>query len=127
MAPLVGTSRRGELVPSHQPPGFRRLSKVVSCQVGLALVEIQHVLWSHGQLPEHLVVQEVLLLAGPCVLEKGVFDIEFAKTVGAYKKSCSFTTSEVKVFLEVVRRLDTIAGHIGMDLVLRCFPSIIEV
>jgi hypothetical protein len=78
-------------------------------------------------MPEHLVVQEVLLLAGPGVFEKGVFDIEFSKTVGANKKSSSFTTSEVKVFLEVVGRLNTIAGHTGMDLMLRRFPSIIEV
>ena len=130
MAPLEGTSRRCELVSPDQPTGFGRLSKMVSCQIGLdriALLHIQHILWSHGQMPEELVVQEVVLLAGPEVFEKGVLRHEFAKTVGANKKSSSFTTSEVKVLLEVVRCLDTIAGHVGMDLMLRRFPGIIEI
>ena len=103
---------------------------MVSCQVGLdriALLHIQHILWSHGQMPEQLVVQEFVLLPSPEVFEKGVFRHEFAKTVRAYKKSSSFATSEVKVFLEVVSCLDTIAGHVGMDLMLRRFPGIIEI
>ena len=127
VAPLEGTSRRSELVTPHQPAGFSRLPKMVSCQVGLPLVEIQHILWSHGQMPEQLVVQEVVLLPGPEIFEKGVLGHEFAKTVSAYKKSCSCATSEVKVFLEEVCCLNTIAGHIGMDLMLRRFPGIIEI
>ena len=127
VAPLVRTSGGGEFVAPDQPTGFGGLSKMVSCQVGLALVEIQHILWSHGQMPEQLVVQEVVLLPGPEIFEKGVLGHEFAKTVSAYKKSCSCATSEVKVLLEEVCCLNTIAGHIGMDLMLRRFPGIIEI
>ena len=102
---------------------------MVSDHIHLPLLDLvlHHVMGSHSQVPEHLVVQEVLLLPGPGVFEKGVFDIEFAKTVGANKKSSSFTTSEVKVFLEVVGSLNSIAGNVGMDLMLRRFPGIVEV
>ena len=65
---LEGTSRRSVFVASNQPVGFRRLPKMIANQVGLAFVELEHVLWSYGQVPEQLVVQEVLLLPGPEIL-----------------------------------------------------------
>ena len=126
VAPLEGTSRGSELVPPNQPPGFSRLPKMVSCQVGLTLIKIQCILGSHGQVPEELVVQEGLLLASPGVFEKANLRIELAKTVRSYQESSSFSASKVEVFLEVVRCLDTIAGHVRVDLMLGRFPSIIK-
>ena len=126
VTPLVGTSGRGELIASYKPAVFGRLPEMVSDQIGLPLLDLHHVLGSHGQVPEHLVVQELCLLPGPRVLEQGVLHVELAKTVSAYKKSCPFTASEVEMFLEEVSSGDTVAGHVGMHLVLRSLPSILQ-
>ena len=99
---------------------------MVSDQICLPLLDLHHVLRSHGQVPEHLVVQELCLLPGPRVLEQGVLHVELAETVSAHKKSCPFTASEVEVFLEEVSCCDPIAGHVGMHLVLRSLPGILQ-
>ena len=41
---LEGTSRGSVFVASNQPAGFRRLPKMIANQVGLAFVELEHVL-----------------------------------------------------------------------------------
>merc|ERR1712223_1289118 len=115
VSPLEGTSRRSHPIPSYQPSVFSRLPKMVSDHIHLPLLDLvlHHVLGSHSQVPEHLVVQELSLLSGPRVLEQGVLHVELAKTVSAYEKSCPFTASEVEVFLEEVSGRDTVAGHVG--------------
>ena len=41
---LEGTSKRSVFVASNQPAGFRKLPKMIANQVGLAFVELEHVL-----------------------------------------------------------------------------------
>jgi len=93
---------------------------MVSDHIHLPLLDLvlHHVLGSHSQVPEHLVVQEVSLLPGPRVFEHRVHSIELAKAVTAHKKSCPFAAGEVEMFFEEVSRRDTVAIAVGVHLVL---------